>query len=92
MSDLGIATIRPSILQQMTCIGTPIYMAPQVLKKEVYNESADLYSYGVFLVELYKGDHPYSRLIAQMPEFEVISDRFFVLLFIKLIGPVLIFS
>mmetsp|Transcript_22553 Transcript_22553/g.28800 ORF Transcript_22553/g.28800 Transcript_22553/m.28800 type:complete len:158 (-) Transcript_22553:162-635(-) len=44
----------------MTCIGTPIYMAPEVLAKDKYSEKADVFSFGVLLVEIYSGSRPYS--------------------------------
>ena len=60
-SDFGISTIKESMTRTMTCIGTPIYMAPEVLSKDKYSEKADVYSFGIVLVELYTGDQPYSK-------------------------------
>ena len=37
--------------------GTPIYMAPELLKFERYHNNCDLYSIGVTLYELYWGGH-----------------------------------
>jgi serine/threonine protein kinase len=36
----------------MTSIGTPIYMAPEVIKHTRYSEKADVYSYGIVLCEI----------------------------------------
>ncbi|XP_031391503.1 serine/threonine-protein kinase STY46-like [Punica granatum] len=40
-------------------IGTYVYMAPEVIKCEPYDEKCDVYSFGVIVNELVTGDHPY---------------------------------
>ncbi|KAI9191874.1 hypothetical protein LWI28_014844 [Acer negundo] len=39
--------------------GTYVYMAPEVIRSEPYNEKCDVYSFGIILNELITGDHPY---------------------------------
>jgi len=60
VSDFGISTVS-SHTTHMTCIGTPIYMAPEVLAKDKYSEKADVFSFGVLLVEIYTAMRPYSE-------------------------------
>lgn len=39
--------------------GTYVYMSPEVIRCEPYNEKCDVYSFGVILNELLTGKHPY---------------------------------
>nr|GMD84022.1 serine/threonine-protein kinase STY17-like [Ipomoea batatas] len=39
--------------------GTYVYMAPEVIRSEPYDEKSDVYSFGIILNELITGEHPY---------------------------------
>ena len=60
IADFGISTVKEAKTRTMTCIGTPMYMAPEVLAKSKYSEKADVFSFGILLVEIYTGQVPYS--------------------------------
>lgn len=49
MVDLAYAAVGYNFKSQS---GTPIYIAPEILKKEVYNSKIDIYSFGVTIFEL----------------------------------------
>ena len=56
-----------------TMVGSPIYMAPEILKGEIYNTKADIWSMGVVLFEMLFGYCPYEdrtiyRLLTQINE------------------------
>lgn len=42
-------------------VGTPAWMAPEIIKGEDHNESADVWSLGIVLVELCQGEPKYLR-------------------------------
>ncbi|KAK4338609.1 hypothetical protein RND71_043096 [Anisodus tanguticus] len=39
--------------------GTYVYMAPEVIRSEPYDEKSDIYSFGIILNELVTGEYPY---------------------------------
>ncbi len=41
---------------------TPLWMAPEVLLNKEYDESADLYSFGIVLWELLTGEDPFPNI------------------------------
>lgn len=55
LGDFGFAKMLPKTSLAMSVLGSPIYMAPEVLKREPYNYKADLWSLGVVLYELMTG-------------------------------------
>jgi len=58
--DFGLARVPRSGARPMTSkIGSPYFMAPEVLLGKQYNEKADVFSYGVVILELItRGDGP----------------------------------
>jgi tRNA A-37 threonylcarbamoyl transferase component Bud32 len=51
LCDFGLARLK-SLNSDMSRVGTPQWMAPEVLREESYTESADVYSFGVLVWEL----------------------------------------
>jgi tRNA A-37 threonylcarbamoyl transferase component Bud32 len=49
-------------VQMDSRVGTPAWMAPEVLRGEAYSKSADLYSYGVILWEICERREPFKGL------------------------------
>lgn len=53
LGDFGIAKVLDSTAAEaQTLIGTPIYLAPEVVNNKPYNAKADIWSLGVVLYEL----------------------------------------
>ncbi|KAK3164505.1 hypothetical protein QOZ80_1AG0020040 [Eleusine coracana subsp. coracana] len=46
-------------------VGTLIYMAPEILRKDIHTEKSDVYSYGISINELLTGVVPYTDLRAE---------------------------
>lgn len=79
IADFGFckSLASPQDLAQ-TMLGSPIYMAPEVLKGEIYTMKADIWSLGVVLYEMLNGECPYkSNSIAKLIQVLESSDAVF---------------
>ncbi|KAK4481784.1 hypothetical protein RD792_012695 [Penstemon davidsonii] len=57
-------------------VGTLIYMAPEVLRKEIHTEKSDVYSFGVTINELLTGVVPYTDLRAEAQAHTVLEMNY----------------
>ena len=61
IADFGLAKDTSNQQEDLfeTQVGTPIYMAPEIQKKQTYTSKSDLWSLGVILFELLTGIPPF---------------------------------
>ncbi|CAI2350678.1 unnamed protein product [Caenorhabditis sp. 36 PRJEB53466] len=59
IGDLGLATLKNKSFAK-SVIGTPEFMAPEMYE-EMYDESVDVYAFGMCLLEMVTGEYPYSE-------------------------------
>jgi fused-like protein len=64
--DFGFARAIDNKTMITSIKGTPLYMAPELLKEYPYNKKADLWSLGVILYELYVGQPPFIQIISRL--------------------------
>eukprot|EP00435_Cladocopium_sp_Y103_P031709 s2618_g8.t1 len=60
LADFGFARALPEQDMAATVCGSPLYMAPEILRHEPYDAKADLWSVGAILYELLLGRTPFS--------------------------------
>lgn len=59
LADFGFARVLPSTSLAETLCGSPLYMAPEILRYERYDAKADLWSVGAVLYEMGTGRPPF---------------------------------
>ena len=54
LSDFGFAKYVEHYTSQLlrSCVGSPLYMAPQLLAREAYTTKCDIWSLGIILYEM----------------------------------------
>ena len=60
VADFGLSREMDSDKTMTLGVGTPHWLAPEVLKQEPYTEKADVYAYGVMLYELESCEIPFT--------------------------------
>jgi serine/threonine-protein kinase ULK/ATG1 len=59
IADFGFARFLPSLALAETLCGSPLYMAPEILRYEKYDAKADLWSTGTVVYEMIVGKPPF---------------------------------
>ncbi|KAF8064901.1 other/ULK/ULK protein kinase [Lyophyllum atratum] len=59
VADFGFARSLPNAMMAETLCGSPLYMAPEILRYEKYDAKADLWSVGAVLFEMSVGKPPF---------------------------------
>ncbi|POI27285.1 hypothetical protein CIB84_008965, partial [Bambusicola thoracicus] len=59
IGDLGLATLKRASFAK-SVIGTPEFMAPEMYE-EHYDESVDVYAFGMCMLEMATSEYPYSE-------------------------------
>lgn len=77
LADFGFARFLPSTSMAETLCGSPLYMAPEILRYEKYNAKADLWSVGAVFYEMTVGKPPFraANHIELLKNIEKTHDR-----------------
>jgi serine/threonine protein kinase len=72
LADFGVAT--KSNLAEYSVVGTPYWMAPEVIELSGATTASDIWSLGCTVIELLDGKPPYHKLQPMPALFRIVND------------------
>ena len=73
LADFGVAT-RKEGLHESSVVGTPYWMAPEVIELAGATTASDIWSLGCTVIELLDGKPPYHKLAPMPALFRIVND------------------
>jgi serine/threonine protein kinase len=74
LADFGYAVqLTQEKATRKTQVGTPCWMAPEIIKNQLYNQSVDIWSFGILAIELAEGDPPYLNCDVEVALIKIIN-------------------
>ena len=73
LADFGVAT-RTTTLHDSSVVGTPYWMAPEVIELSGATTASDIWSLGCTVIELLDGKPPYHKLQPMHALFRIVND------------------
>lgn len=74
LADFGVATRKDTGLHESSVVGTPYWMAPEVIELSGATTASDIWSLGCTVIELLDGKPPYHNLQPMPALFRIVND------------------
>lgn len=71
IADFGVSASVQTVSKRNTVIGSPYWMAPEVIKEEAYDFHADIWSLGITAIEMVDTKPPLAEVIAYRALFQI---------------------
>lgn len=75
LADFGTAKLEDAEKKTQTVVGTPYWMAPEVIEMSACGPTSDIWSVGCTVIELLTGAPPYFELGPMSALFNIVEDR-----------------
>lgn len=75
LADFGTAKLEDTEKKTQTVVGTPYWMAPEVIEMSACGPTSDIWSLGCTVIELHTGAPPYFELGPMSALFNIVEDR-----------------
>lgn len=74
LADFGVATTPTGALNDAAVVGSPYWMAPEVIEQSGATTASDIWSVGCVVIELLEGHPPYHFLDPMPALFRIVQD------------------
>ncbi|KAF9517267.1 hypothetical protein BS47DRAFT_1483463 [Hydnum rufescens UP504] len=74
LADFGVATTPTGAINDATVVGSPYWMAPEVIEQSGATTASDIWSVGCVVIELLEGKPPYHFLDPMPALFRIVQD------------------
>jgi serine/threonine protein kinase len=75
ISDFGVSASLKKGQKRKTFVGSPCWMAPEVMEQTGHDSAADVWSMGITAIELAQGTAPHSHLVAMKVILAILNDE-----------------
>ncbi|KAL6047728.1 MAP kinase kinase, variant 2 [Balamuthia mandrillaris] len=75
LADFGVSATVNESEKRFSVVGTPYWMAPEVIEISGHSLRSDIWSVGCLVVQLIRGEPPYFQQPAMAAMFRIVSDK-----------------